>query len=670
MTIITLPDGSRKEFSHQVTVVDVAKSIGSRLAKDAIWGEINLQPVKLNYTLPDQAEPVNLKIITRKSPEALETLRHSCAHVMARAVMRIKKGTQLAFGPATETGFYYDFECEEPLTEDDFPAIEAEMRRIIEMDEPFERLECDREKSVQICSDLQQHFKVEHIQTGLADQTLSFYQQGEFIDLCRGPHIPSASTIGAFKLLSIAGAYWKGDQNNPQLQRLYATAFFTQEELDAYLNQLEEAKKRDHRVLGKRLDLFHIDDMVGQGLVLWTPKGSFIRQTLQDFIQTHLVRQGYDQVFTPHIGRLDLYKTSGHFPYYQDSQYPPLVEREQLSQMAAEGCSCSELANKMNAGQIDGYLLKPMNCPHHIRIFASQQRSYRDLPIRLSEFGTVYRWEQSGEIGGMTRVRGFTQDDAHLFVTQEQLNQELVGCLELVKIVFETMGMHDYSVRVGLRDPDSSKYVGDPANWDLAEAACRAAADSLGKPFVEEAGEAAFYGPKIDFVVKDCIGRSWQTGTVQVDYNLPERFELEFIGADNMAHRPIMIHRAPFGSMERFIGLLIEHFAGTFPLWLAPEQMRVLTVSDKSEQYGQSVLEQLRQAGLRAKGDFRSEKLGAKIRDAQLEKIPYMLVVGPKDAENGTVSIRHVLQGDQGALPIEQAIERFQNEVANRQLPE
>ncbi len=666
MTSVTLPDGSVKKFDKPVSVADVAKSIGSRLAKDALWGEINLQPVKLDYLLPT-GQPVNLKIITNKGTDALDTMRHSCAHVMARAVMRLKKGVQLAFGPTIDGGFYYDFECETPLTEDDFPAIEAEMQKIIELDEPFERLEQPRAAALQVCQDLKQHFKVEHIQTGLAaDATLSFYQQGEFIDLCRGPHVPSPRSIGAFKLLSIAGAYWKGDQNNPQLQRLYATAFFTTEELAAHLEVIEESKKRDHRVLGKRLSLFHIDDMVGQGLVLWTPKGAFIRQTLQDFILGHLIRQGYDQVFTPHIGRLELYKTSGHFPYYQDSQYPPLILRDQLTHLATEGCTCAQLANLMNAGEIDGYLLKPMNCPHHIRIFASEQRSYRDLPIRLSEFGTVYRWEQSGEIGGMTRVRGFTQDDAHLFVTQDQLDAELAGCLELVKIVFEAMGMNDYSVRVGLRDPDNAKYVGDPKHWDLAEEACRKAAASLGKPFSEDPGEAAFYGPKIDFVVRDCIGRKWQTGTVQVDYNLPIRFNLEYVGADNTPHRPIMIHRAPFGSMERFIGLLIEHFAGAFPMWLAPEQIRILTVSEKSEEYGRSVEKQLKAAGLRVKADYRSEKLGAKIRDGQLEKIPYMLIVGPKDAENGTVSIRDLHDGDVGALPIAGAIAKFTHEVAQK----
>ena len=666
MTSVQLPDGSIKEFESSVTVKEVAKSIGRGLAKAALWGEIDLQPVPLDHKI--EGTKVPLKIITNNKNAALETMRHSCAHVMARAVMRIKKGSiQLAFGPTTDNGFYYDFMLEKPLTEDDFPKIEAEMAKIIELDEPFERLVEPREKAVQICADLKQEFKVEHINEGLAnDETLSFYQQGEFIDLCRGPHIPSPKEIGAFKLMSIAGAYWKGDQSRQQLQRLYATAFFTQEELDKHLENQEEAKKRDHRVLGKKLGLFHIDEMVGQGLVLWTPKGACIRQQLQDFILFHLRKQGYDQVFTPHIGKLDLYKTSGHFPYYEDSQYPAIVDRDTMSKLAEEGCTCGELSNQMSAGEIDGYLLKPMNCPHHIKIYDSQQRSYRDLPLRLAEFGTVYRWEQSGEIGGLTRVRGFTQDDAHLFVTQEQLADELIGCIKLVKIVFGAMGMEDYSVRVGKRDPDGDKYVGDPANWDLAEQACREAAETLGKPFTEEEGEAAFYGPKIDFVVNDCLGRKWQLGTVQVDYNLPERFGLSYIGADNAPHRPIMIHRAPFGSMERFIGVMIEHFAGSFPLWLAPEQARLLTVSEKSEDYGRKVEQQLISAGLRVTGDYRSEKLGAKIRDGRLDLLPYMLIVGPRDAENGTVSVRDRVEGDLGAMPLAQAIARFQQEVEQK----
>lgn len=665
MSSVKLPDGSVKEYDGSVSVKDVAKSIGSRLAKDALWGEVDCQPVHLDHQI--DGDQVPLKIVTKKDPNALSTMRHSCAHVMARAVMRIRDNVRLAYGPAEDNHFYYDIEADEPLTESDFEKIEAEMKKIVELDEPFERIITPRDKAIQICEDMNQDFKVEHIQERLSDEeSVSFFQQGEFLDLCAGPHIPSPKFIGAFKLLSIAGAYWMGDQNREQLQRLYATAFFNQKDLDTHLEQLEEAKKRDHRVLGKRLGLFHIDEMVGQGLILWTPKGAFVRQQLQDFISLHLRRQGYDQVFTPHIGKLDLYKTSGHFPYYQESQYPALVSREQLSKLAEEGCSCGELSNKMKDGEVDGYLLKPMNCPHHIKIYSSQQRSYRDLPIRLAEFGTVYRWEQSGEIGGLTRVRGFTQDDAHLFVTQEQLGEELIGCIELVKIIFGAMGMEDYSVRVGLRDPDSTKYVGEAENWEMAEEACRVAAQTLGKPFTEEPGEAAFYGPKIDFVVKDCIGRKWQLGTVQVDYNLPERFGLEYIGQDNQSHRPIMIHRAPFGSMERFIGVLIEHFAGSFPLWLASEQARILTVSDKSEEYGRQVLAEMKAAGLRVQGDFRSEKLGAKIRDGQLEMIPYMLIVGPRDAENGTVSIRDRVDGDLGAMPLAEAIAKFQDEIEQK----
>ena len=663
MTSVTLPDGSVREYDGAVTVKAVAKSIGSRLAKDALWGEVDQQPVNVDYEIPDGSS-VQLKIVTKKDPNALLTMRHSCAHVMARAVMRLKKDVRLAYGPAEENHFYYDIESKDPLTAGDFEAIEAEMKKIVELDEPFERIISPRDEAIKICDDMNQDFKVEHIKDRLTnEETVSFYQQGEFLDLCAGPHIPSPKFIGAFKLLSIAGAYWMGDQDREQLQRLYATAFFKQEDLEAHLEKIEEAKKRDHRVLGKKLGLFHIDEMVGQGLILWTPKGAFVRQTLQDFISKHLTKQGYHQVFTPHIGKLDLYKTSGHFPYYQDSQYPPVIHRDHLNKLASEGCSCSELSNKVKDGDIEGYLLKPMNCPHHIKIYDSQQRSYRDLPIRLAEFGTVYRWEQSGEIGGLTRVRGFTQDDAHLFVTQEQLGEEVAGCLDLVKIIFGAMGMDDYRVRVGLRDPDDSKYVGDPANWDLAEQACRDAAASLGKEFSEEPGEAAFYGPKIDFVVRDCIGRSWQLGTVQVDYNLPERFDLSYVGSDNKSHRPIMIHRAPFGSMERFIGVLIEHFAGEFPLWLASEQARILTVSQKAEEYARDVERQFTEAGLRIKGDYRSEKLGAKIVEARNEMVPYMLIIGPRDAESGTVSVRPRVGEDIGAMPIQQAIDKFTEEV-------
>jgi threonyl-tRNA synthetase len=408
--------------------------------------------------------------------------------------------------------------------------------------------------------------------------------------------------------------------------------------------------------------------MVGQGLILWTPKGAIVRQELQDFISQHLKRQGYSQVFTPHVGKLDLYRTSGHFPYYQDSQYPPLIDRDQLKALADDGCDCAKLADMMKSGDIDGYLLKPMNCPHHIKIYQSQPRSYRDLPLRLAEFGTVYRFEQSGELGGLTRVRGFTQDDAHLFVRPDQLAEEIRGCLELVKIVFAAMGMEDYHVRVGLRDPESDKYVGSDENWRQAEEACRQAAATLGKPFSEEKGEAAFYGPKIDFVVRDCIGRHWQLGTVQVDYNLPERFDLSYTGSDNKPHRPIMVHRAPFGSMERFVGVLIEHFAGVFPLWLAPEQIRLLTVSEKSVEYAQTVEAKFKAAGLRVQGDYRGEKLGGKIRDGQLEKVPYMVVVGPRDAEAGTVSVRDRHDGDLGAMTVDQALQRFTDEIRDKRV--
>ncbi|RMH29377.1 MAG: threonine--tRNA ligase, partial [Planctomycetota bacterium] len=516
-------------------------------------------------------------------------------------------------------------------------------------------------------------YKIDNAQRAVAagSSELSWYATGEpgadWEDLCRGPHVPSTGRIGAVKILSLASSYWHGDENSDRLTRVYGTAFPTQKELDAYLDQLEQAKERDHRVLGRKLGLFHIDEMVGQGLILWKPKGAVVRRELERFIGEELRRQRYETVYTPHIGKLDLYRTSGHFPYYQDSQYPPLVDRETLRALADEGCTCAELANRMKEGAIDGYLLKPMNCPHHIRIYASEPRSYRDLPVRLAEFGTVYRWEQSGEIGGMTRVRGFTQDDAHLFCTEDQVAAEVQGCLKIVKLIFGALGMTDYRVRVGLRDPDSSKYVGDPANWAKAEAACRAAAASLGVPFTEEPGEAAFYGPKIDFVVKDVIGRQWQLGTVQVDYNLPERFDLSYIGSDNAPHRPVMIHRAPFGSMERFVGVLIEHFAGAFPTWLAPEQARVLPISEKSAGYGREVLTALTDAGLRATLDDSNERVQAKIRAGAELKIPYLLVVGPRDAQSRSVSVRaRGIQKDLGAVALDECVATLREESATR----
>ncbi len=627
----------------------------------------------------------------------LEELRHSASHVMATAVLRLFPEAKLDIGPPTDTGFYYDIDLEHKLTSDDLVRIEAEMKKIADENQPFLRKEVSREEATEIIKKIgQERYKLGRLADIPADEKISFYQNGEFIDLCAGTHVRYSSKLKAFKLLSIAGAYHRGDEKNKQLQRIYGTAFPTKEELAQHLERLDQAKLRDHRKLGRDLKLFVIDDEVGQGLILWTPNGAIIRQELQSFIGEELRKQGYSQVFTPHIGKLSLYKTSGHFPYYKESQFAPLMENESLAKVLHEGCSCAEAYARLEAVSghfqsemnrrvgremiaadrvrpddqlLDGFLLKPMNCPHHIKIFSSQPRSYRDLPVRLAEFGTVYRWEQSGELNGLTRVRGFTQDDAHLFCTEEQVGPEVQGCLALVKIVLTTLGMSDYRVRVGLRDPDSSKYIGDPANWDKAEHACREAAKTLGVPFTEEPGEAAFYGPKIDFVVKDVIGREWQLGTVQVDYNLPVRFDLTYVGADNQAHRPVMVHRAPFGSMERFCGVLIEHFGGDFPVWLAPEQVRLVPISDKVQAYGDGLLAQLKAAGVRATLDAHSDKLGAKIRRAELEKVPYTLVLGGKEAEAQSVSVRSRAKGDEGVKPFTEFIDRLVGEIKGRTLP-
>ena len=630
--------------------------------------------VKIDGQIVDLDRPVTAGAVrfilpSADDPDALYVIRHSAAHVMAEAICSLWPQTKLVYGPPVDNGFYYDIDLDRPLSTEDFKAIEEKMAQIVKADKPFVRYEVPRDEAMGRLRAEGNPYKIDNAER--ADgQTLSFYATGKpgesFEDLCRGPHVPSTGKIGAFKVLQVSGAYYRGDASNKQLQRVYGTAWPSKEDLKAYLNQLDEARKRDHRVIGPQLGLFTVDESVGQGLILWKPKGSIIRQELQNFISEHLRRQGYSQVFTPHIGRLNLYRTSGHYPYYRESQFPPLIDQEYIEELAKEGCSCAELANKMQTGHIDGYLLKPMNCPHHIKIYASDRHSYRDLPMRLAEFGTVYRWEKSGELGGMTRVRGFTQDDAHLFCTEEQLPQEVAGCLELVRIVLSTLGMNQYRVRVGLRDPQSDKYVGSAERWAKAEAACRQAAESLGVPYTMEKGEAAFYGPKIDFVVKDCIGREWQLGTVQVDYNLPERFGLEYIGQDNQAHRPVMIHRAPFGSMERFVGLLIEHFAGAFPLWLAPEQARVVTISEKSDEFARKVYNQLRDAGIRAGLDVSPEKIGAKIRSATLEKVPYILVIGEQEAAAGTVNIRHRSQGQKGTVPVGQFLEHCLAEIRQR----
>ncbi|MCE5269299.1 MAG: threonine--tRNA ligase [Planctomycetaceae bacterium] len=709
MLKVNLPDGKSLDFSHRVRAADVAAQIGPRLAKATLAAEVDGQLVGAAELLPAEGQ-VSLRLVTAKDPEALGLLRHSCAHIMARAVMRLFKGVQLAFGPTVAEGFYYDFDMEHKLSEEDFPKIEAEMARIVKEDEAFERLELGRQEAIDFLRDLGQSLKVEHLQEGLSEEsTVSFYRQGEFIDLCRGPHVPRAGAIGAFKLLSVAGAYWKGDSSRQQLQRLYGTAFFTKQQLDDHLRQLEEAKRRDHRVIGKQLELFFIDPDVGSGLVFWLPKGAVVRHELEGFLYGELISRGYQPVNTPVIGNVRLYQTSGHYPYYADSQFPPLCLHpfagavQELLLERGKGLSDDQLvalfekyttdevparvrpAIPANWGSLstekklaeiqawmdeqDRYLLRPMNCPHHVTIYKSKPRSYRELPLRLAEFGTVHRFEQSGELNGMTRVRGFTQDDAHIFCTEEQVADEFRGCLEMTKFVLTKLGLSDYRVRLGFRDPASDKYVGSAETWNRAEAALEQVCRQMDLPDLHvEHGEAAFYGPKADFIVTDCIGRPWQLGTVQLDYNLPsrERFNLEYIGADNAPHQPVMIHRAPFGSFERFVGMLIEHFAGAFPLWLAPEQVRVMVVSQKVEEYGRSVERQLIDAGFRVTGDYRAEKIGAKIRDAQLGLIPYMFVVGGREAEEGKVAVRDRIAGDLGAMPIAEAIERLRTEVREK----
>jgi threonyl-tRNA synthetase len=619
----------------------------------------------------------------RKKPEErarmteIERLRHSCAHVLATAILRIWPEAQFAAGPPVENGFYYDLEMTHRIDPDDFSRIESEMKKIINENQPFERIVVDRKEAIRLAEEgrlgalgprpVPSKFKLDILRTIPEGEEISLYRNGDFTDLCAGPHVMRTGNIGAFKLTSVASAYYKGDAANPQLQRAYGTAFKTKAELESYFAQLEEAKKRDHRKLGKELDLFHIDDEVGPGLVLWKPKGAVIRKELQRFISELLRQQGYTEVFTPHIGKLTLYRTSGHYPYYSDSQFPPLIEPDSLVQLAREGCSCAELSNRLQSGDIDGYLLKPMNCPMHIKIYASSFRSYRDLPVRLAEFGTVYRWEQSGELSGMTRVRGFTQDDAHIFCTDEQVLPEVQACLQLVLKILNTLGMNSYRVRVGLRGTDSAKYVGTPEQWERAQEALSESVRTLNIPFSEEPGEAAFYGPKIDFIVKDVIGREWQLGTVQVDYNLPERFGLTYVASDNSSRRPVIIHRAPFGSLERFCGVLIEHFAGNFPVWLAPEQVRILPISDKHVEYARSVLQPLLDSQIRATVDDSAAKIGAKIRLAQLEKVPYMLVLGAREEQAGEVAVRSRKNGDEGAVSASRFAERIQTEVRERQ---
>ncbi len=706
MPTIQLPDGTTKDFPAGSTALDVANSISERLMQQTIAAEVDGKTVDSMRPLEElsESDPIPLRLFTTRDDEALGVLRHSCAHVMARAVMRLYDGVGLAFGPTTGNGFYYDFDLATPISEEDFPKIEAEMQAIIKEAEPFERFNLSRDEAVKLVDDLDQELKTEHIQTGLAEHdSLSFYRQGEFVDLCRGPHIPHAGKIKAFKLLSIAGSYWKGDANNKHLQRLYGTAFFDKKQMKAYLEQVEEAKRRDHRVLGKQHGLFTLSNDVGSGLCLWLPKGATVRALLEDFIKQELLKRGYEPVYSPHVGRVELYETSGHFPYYRESQFPPLfghpagqlvdywktqlgegtinddAESDFLAAAKDIGCPFDDYPFAKPADEKiaylkawekhqERYLLKPMNCPHHVQMYKAIPRSYRDLPVRLAEFGTVYRHEQSGELNGMLRVRGLTQDDAHLFCTPDQVEQEFKDTLDLVKFVLASVGLEDYRVQLSLREPGSDKYTGSDELWDQAESTLRRVLTESGLPFSTAEGEAAFYGPKADFMVSDAIGREWQLGTVQLDYNLPERFDLEYVGDDNTTHRPVMIHRAPFGSMERFVGMLIEHFAAAFPLWLAPEQVRILGLNDDMLPYCEEIQKEFRTAGFRTTIDHQSANVKKKIRDAQLDLIPYMVVAGPKDKDQNGLSLRDRLEGDLGFMPTADAIAKLVEERDTRQI--
>ena len=706
MLHLKMPDGEPKTVHAGTSFWEIAESFGPGFAKAAVVASYDGNLFDLHQGLPaaDQ-DNHELRFLTPQDPDALGVLRHSTAHILGCAILRLFPGTQLGFGPATEAGFYYDVDTgDRPLTEDDFPAIEAEMAKIIKENRAFERFELATTAARDLIDGLGESYKSEHIRDELSRfDHLSFYRLGEFIDLCRGPHLPATGKVGAFKLLSIAGAYWKAQTDRKMLQRVYGTAFFDKAALKAHLDQIEEAKKRDHRKLGKDLALFTISPLVGSGLILWMPKGAIVRGLLESFLKDELTKRGYLPVYTPHIGKIDLYRTSGHYPYYKSSQFPSIKLPDDATMELIEGLENQTLDDEaqkrllkaagvkevvtekagpgertvrywdlstsdrvqfvQDHGLAEEYLLKPMNCPHHIQIYAAQPRSYRDLPLRLAEFGTVYRYEQSGELSGLTRVRGFTQDDAHLFCTPDQVREEFRSTIELTQFVFNCLGLTDYQLRLSKSDPADPKFQGaDHAVWARAEGDIRDVLDQMQLPYVEVEGEAAFYGPKVDFVVSDCIGRKWQLGTVQLDYVLPERFGLAFTGPDNLPHRPVMIHRAPFGSMERFMGILIEHFAGAFPFWLAPEQVRVLTISEKHTDYAQHIVTTLRTFKFRVESDFRPEKIGAKIRDAQLTKIPVMLVVGAQEMEKRTISVRDRVAGDLGSFGIDELVRKLSAE--------
>ena len=633
MIKITLPDGAVREYEVGVSALDVAKSISEGLARKVLAAEVNEQ-------VWDATRPINndahLKLLTWDDKNAKSTFWHSSAHLMAEAIEAIFPDTKFGIGPSIENGFYYDIDLgDKSISDEDLVKLEVKMKELAKQANPYQRSEVTKDDAINYFTEKQDPYKLELIE-GLNDGEITFYQQGNFTDLCRGPHIPNTSFIKAVKLTNIAGAYWRGNEKNKMLTRIYGITFPQQKELDEYLALLEEAKKRDHRKLGRELELFAFSEKVGSGLPLWLPKGAMLRERLQQFLQKAQIASGYLPVMTPHIGSKQLYVTSGHWEKYGQDSFRPITTPQ-------EG---------------EEFMLKPMNCPHHCEIYKSSPRSYKDLPLRLAEFGTVYRYEQSGELHGLTRVRGFTQDDAHLFCRPDQVLEEFKKVIDLVMYVFRSLSFENFTAQVSLRDKeDRSKYIGGEENWEIAEKSIMQAAEEKGLPFVVEYGEAAFYGPKLDFMVKDALGRSWQLGTIQVDYNLPERFELEYVDSDNSRKRPVMIHRAPFGSMERFVAVLLEHCGGNLPLWLSPQQVKVLPISDKFSPYAHEVANKLKAEDIRTEVDDRSEKIGKKIRDTELMKVPYMLVVGEKEMNEGKVAVRKHGEGDKGAVLVDEFVE-------------
>ncbi len=643
MIKVTLPDGAIKQFEVGTTALDVAKSISEGLARNVLAARVNNEVVDAFRTLPEEA---SLSLLTWNDVDGKSTMWHSSAHLMAEALEFYYPGIKLAIGPPVQNGFYYDVDfLDYTFKEEDLEKIEQKMKELAKEKLTFERKEISKKEAIAYFTEKNDPYKLELLEN-LEDGNITFYTQGNFTDLCRGPHIPDTSHIKAVKLTSIAGAYWRGDEKNKQLTRIYGITFPKQAELTEYLEKVEEAKRRDHRKVGKELELFTFSQRVGQGLPLWLPKGAALRERLENFLKKAQRNSGYDQVITPHIGSKELYVCSGHYEKYGADSFQPIKTPDATEE----------------------FLLKPMNCPHHCEIFKSKPRSYKDLPARFAEFGTVYRYEQSGELHGLTRVRGFTQDDAHIFCTQDQVKEEFKKVIDLVLYIFKTLKFDNFKAQISLRDPDNpNKYIGSDENWNKAENAIIEAAAEKNLPTVVEYGEAAFYGPKLDFMVQDALGREWQLGTIQVDYNLPERFELEYTGSDNQKHRPVMIHRAPFGSMERFVAVLLEHCAGDFPLWLTTDQVSILPISEKFNEYAEKVSKFLNNYDIRAFVDDRNEKIGKKIRESELKKIPFMLVVGEKEMENNEVSVRQRAKGDLGSLKLEDFIKTV-NEAINEEL--